>query len=247
MAATLSNHENGKAWRLAAAAAALCLLALLASWIDVPLSRLVRDAMETGRWPGDLTTIVRLSEAFAFGGTVAIIIIAAWTLDPRGWRVVPRLVVCAFGSGLAADLCKLVVARERPRAGNAASASDTFGAWLPVFNGAYFEQLGQQYSSGFQSFPSGHAATAVGLAIGMATLYPRGRWLFVALATLASMQRIQAGAHFLSDVLAGAALACLFGAALSLKSPVARWISSIESPQPPLRIAPPAISQDIAA
>ena len=57
-------------------------------------------------------------------------------------------------------------------------------------------------------FPSAHAATAVGLAIALGVLYPRGRWLFIAFAFLAGLQRIEAQAHFASDVLAGAAVAC---------------------------------------
>ena len=58
------------------------------------------------------------------------------------------------------------------------------------------------------SFPSGHTATAVGLAISL-DADPRGRWLFAVFAALASLQRMTAGAHYLSDSLFGAALACL--------------------------------------
>jgi membrane-associated phospholipid phosphatase len=64
-----------------------------------------------------------------------------------------------------------------------------------------------------QSFPSSHAATAAGLAVALAALYPRGRWLYLTFAMLAGLQRIEAQAHFASDVLAGAALGCIVAAA----------------------------------
>lgn len=56
------------------------------------------------------------------------------------------------------------------------------------------------------SFPSGHATTLFALALALAFLVPAWRrWLFV-LASIGAVGRIVAGAHFLSDVVAGAAL-----------------------------------------
>jgi membrane-associated phospholipid phosphatase len=161
--------------------------------------------------PGDLARLVRLSEAFAWGGTVALIILAAARLDTRGWRVIPPLAIGAFGAGLIADGCKLLVARLRPGMAHTNGATETFLAWLPLTR---IDDLGHPYGHALQSFPSGHAATAVGLAVSLAALYPRGRWLFAAFAALACFQRMESHAHFLSDVLAGAALGCLVGAAV---------------------------------
>jgi membrane-associated phospholipid phosphatase len=48
------------------------------------------------------------------------------------------------------------------------------------------------------------------LAIGLAGCYPHGRWLFGLFALLAALQRIECSAHFPSDTLAGAAVACLW-------------------------------------
>jgi membrane-associated phospholipid phosphatase len=50
------------------------------------------------------------------------------------------------------------------------------------------------------------------LAIVLSYYYPRGRWLFTIFAGLAMLQRLDAHAHYLSDVLAGAALAFLLAA-----------------------------------
>jgi membrane-associated phospholipid phosphatase len=53
-------------------------------------------------------------------------------------------------------------------------------------------------------------ATAAGLAIVLAQLYPRGRWLFPVIAGLAGAQRVLENAHFVSDVFWGAAVGCIF-------------------------------------
>jgi membrane-associated phospholipid phosphatase len=195
--------------RLLVAAVALAALAAAALFVDLPIAQW----MKNHGLPGELRRLVRLAEVFGWGGTVALLILTAATLDRRGWRVIPWLAACAFGAGLIADCLKLLVARLRPGAAElSGSAVDTFIAWLPAANRS---ALGRDHGYALQSFPSAHAATAVGLAIGLSMLYPRGKWLFAAFALLAAVQRIEAQAHFCSDVLAGAAVGCLVSAAVA--------------------------------
>jgi len=195
--------------RLLLAAAVLAVLAVAALWVDLPIAQCLKN----NGLPGELRRVVRLAEVFGWGGTAALLILTAATLDRRAWRVVPWLAACALGAGLIADGAKLLVARLRPSAAKlGGSAMDTFITWLPSANRS---ALGQDYGYALQSFPSAHAATAVGLAIALSVLYPRGRWLFAAFAVLAAVQRIEAQAHFCSDVLAGAALGCLVTAAVA--------------------------------
>jgi undecaprenyl-diphosphatase len=81
----------------------------------------------------------------------------------------------------------------------------------------------------YQSFPSAHTATATGLAIACAKLYPRASWFFVLLVCLCGLQRLESSAHFLSDVLAGAALgvtSALFWELPSLQRWFDRWEST---------------------
>jgi membrane-associated phospholipid phosphatase len=211
--------------KLAALAVGLIVLAALALVVDVSVASFVK----LGKVPGDIKSLVRLSEAFAYGGTVGLIILLAAVLDPRGWRVVPRLAITAFGAGLVADGVKLLVARERPSmVDESAQVLDTFVGWLPLVQGNHR----------LQSFPSGHTATAVGLAVALAALYPRGWWLFAAFAALSGFQRIESESHFLSDVLVGAAIGCLVGAACIGSTRLGRWLAKIESTAP--RQAPPA-------
>jgi membrane-associated phospholipid phosphatase len=204
--------RNGSALLVAAFVVALASAAVM------PADYIIAEFLREHRVPGDLARSVRLAEAFAWGGTVALIILTAGALDPRRWRVVPPLAISAFGAGLIADGLKLVIARLRPELAYSSGASETFLSWLPLF---HREALGQPYGHALQSFPSGHAATAAGLAVALAALYPRGRWLFAAFAALACFQRMEAQAHFASDVLAGAAVGCLVGGACQLS----RWSS----------------------
>jgi membrane-associated phospholipid phosphatase len=206
------------------AAAALLVLAAAALAIDMAAAR----SAEALKLPGDIGRLVTLAEVFGWGGTVALILLTAATLDERGWRIVPRLALGAYGAGLLADSCKLLVARQRPSGANLnGGVLGTFVEWLPLLN--HDSTLGPYYFR-LQSFPSGHAATAAGLAIALAALYPRGRWLFAAFAALACLQRVHAHAHFPSDVLAGAAIGCLVGAMCTASGRVKRWLVHLEHP-----------------
>jgi membrane-associated phospholipid phosphatase len=204
--------------RLAYGAVVLMLMAALALMVDL----WVADFVKLGNVPGDLARLVRLSEAFAYGGTVGLIILLAALLDSRGWRVVPRLAITALGAGVVADGIKLLVARQRPSALDLPDqVFETFAGWLPLIGGGH----------GLQSFPSGHTATAVGFAVALSTLYPRGWWLFAAFAVLAGFQRIESKSHFTSDVLVGAAIGCLVGAACTTSTRLGRWLNKLETPE----------------
>jgi membrane-associated phospholipid phosphatase len=183
----------------------LLALALAALAIVLPLARF----LDTAEIPYDLRHFLRLGEAFGWGGTAALIMLAAATLDPRGWRVIPRLAVVAFGSGLLANGIKLLIVRSRPLSLDLnGPVAQTFLGWRPAL---YDVSLTALHEEGVQSFPSAHSATAAGLAIALAVICPRGRWLFVVLAAMTALQRLEVGAHFLSDVFAGAAIGCLVG------------------------------------
>lgn len=208
--------------QLLAMAALLLVLSAAALTIDMPTARLAA----ANHLPGDARRLINLAEVFGWGGTVALLVLTAATLDPRGWRVVPRLALGAYGAGLVADGCKLLIARQRPSAADlSGGVLQTFVEWLPIVHhdpalGPYFYRL--------QSFPSGHSATAAGLAVALAALYPRGRWLFAALAALACLQRVNALAHFPSDAFAGAAIGCLIGALGTGNRRLSRWLLTLE-------------------
>jgi membrane-associated phospholipid phosphatase len=122
-------------------------------------------------------------------------------LDPGHRQMIPRVLAASLGSGLVANIFKLLLARTRPHHFDLQGETlDSFAGWFPMLGNTSWDQ----------GFPSSHMATAAGLAIVLASIYPRGRWLFPALAALSGFQRVLAEAHFLSDVLWGAAIGCIF-------------------------------------
>jgi membrane-associated phospholipid phosphatase len=160
------------------------------------------------RVPGDVRRALDVSEGFAHGFGVAVILLSVWVLDRGGRRQVVRIAACAFGAGLLADVGKALVARLRPIAPfEVERVWNTFIGWLPVFRPEAFADYERYH---IRSFPSGHSATAVALALALAWRYPRGWWLFAILAVLSMAQRVVSGAHYPSDTLAAAAIACLF-------------------------------------
>ena len=210
--------RNRPYWLAAAFALSTC-AALL---VDVPLSRYAA----THSLVGDLRKVLEVSEVFAHGLGVLLILITAAVLDPVRRPRLPRVAACAYGAGLAANILKHFIPRVRPHAFDAtADVWTTFLSWRVPDVGS-IDVLGR---SAIQSFPSGHTATAVGLAFGLTWLYPRGRWLFASFAVLAALQRIQSSAHFLSDTLAAAAIGCVVSGWILRDGSVGRWFAAWET------------------
>ena len=184
--------------------------AIAAFHVDCSVAQWFRQNHKLGhlRYLHDLASIC---EIFGRAECVLLVVILMWRLDqPRHWAV-PGLAATALLSGLAADGVKMLIARARPHSFDfLGSVWSSFGPWLPLGS------LG----SASQSFPSAHTATGVGLAIALICVYPAARGLFLVLPLLVAFQRVDSGAHFLSDVLCGAAVGCIVGA-LALRF---RWL-----------------------
>ena len=99
--------------------------------------------------------------------------------------------VAVAGSGIAANVVKVLVGRGRPRMIN---LEGTFTLAPLTIDPSY------------ASFPSGHATTAFALAAVLALFAPRFRIGVFAIATMLALSRVVVGAHYLSDILAGGAL-----------------------------------------
>lgn len=148
------------------------------------------------RIPGDLRRLLQFGEVFAHSLGCTVILGSLLWIDVKNraklWRAVAFVVVCA----VAANAAKYVIPRHRPYTYKELfpdSSWETFGS--PLTKSWFDESL--------RSFPSGHAATAAAMAIGLSYVYPKGRWLFLSLALLAIAQRLFAAAHYASDLLAG--------------------------------------------
>ena len=152
--------------------------------------------------PKFLRNILDNVEPFGHGVGVVVAALFVMLLDGRQWKTGFSVLCAGVGAGLTADVAKLLVGRIRPRNFDfdTLDVRATFESWLPLFNG----------SSGSQSFPSAHTATAFAMAVMLSSLYPRARMLFFLLAFLAAGHRLHSGAHYPSDILTGAALGWLF-------------------------------------
>ncbi len=149
--------------------------------------------------------IARFITWFGQGGVVlwpsGLIVLTAFllkTLLPAWWVRLQSLVyqaglifVAVGLAGLADDALKIVFGRARPY------------LWLQGdTSGFQFFRYGAK----FASFPSGHTTTSVAAAVVFSILFPRYRWAFIIFASLIAVSRIVLDAHYLSDVLTGAAL-----------------------------------------
>ena len=181
----------------------LALAAIAAFSVDLPVSMKLRhwNAKASAEYNEEVRGYLGyfdIFEPFGHGLGVVLVLLMLHQLDPARRWAIPRVAACALAAGGAADLLKMIIMRTRPNdvpLDFAGSVWATFGDWLPLLSG----------QSGSQSFPSAHTATAAGLAAGLIWLYPQGRLLFTVLAALVGCQRIVSGAHFPSDVCAGAA------------------------------------------
>lgn len=175
-------------------------LSIAALWIDHPLSALsVADKL-----PDFVEELCNAAEPFGDGLTAVLLLVVLARLVRPVRPYLPRVAAITFGAGLVVNIIKRLIPRFRPRHFDFnLSVWESFGAVVGPDG-----RLGT-----IESFPSGHAATAFGLAIGLSWLWPEGRTAFWILAILVGLQRVETGAHFLSDVLAGAAVSCFVGAA----------------------------------
>ena len=98
---------------------------------------------------------------------------------------------------------------------------DVFGRTWPETwvndNPSYFSNATYGFfpfhgGQGWRSFPSGHASAISALAGAVWTLWPRLRWLAVAMALAVAVGLLGADYHWLSDVMAGATIGFATGA-----------------------------------
>jgi undecaprenyl-diphosphatase len=186
-------------WALAAAVA-LAVLLIISLWLDASLAR---GARAMPRWPVDLfdaVTTFGKSGWFLWPVGVALLVIAAWPERlPERTRLVLIALVVRFEflfaaiaiPGVVVNILKHIIGRGRPYVGGS----------LDPFHMNPFS-----WPAAYASLPSGHAATAGAVAVAISTLWPRTRTLMLIYAVVILASRVVLTAHYLTDVLAGAAV-----------------------------------------
>ena len=122
----------------------------------------------------------------------------------RDWKSAIFVILATAMSGMN-GLVKWIAGRTRPYK----LFNDVSGeAYLAPFQ---LDPLRGGVAGLFQSknlsFPSGHACMAFAVAESLAILWPRGRWVFYVGASITAVERFAENAHYVSDCVAGAALA----------------------------------------
>jgi undecaprenyl-diphosphatase len=166
------------------------------------------DQMRVAEKPGALRT---LAVIFAHSGDSwfwGAALITLWFFSNPFWR---RWEVVEFaGISLLAPLVlsiKFTIRRRRPE-----------GEWGNIYR-----------STDPHSFPSGHAARSFLIAVIATALGPA--WLAILLwiwAPLVALARVAMGVHYVSDVVAGAALGILMAwIGLQIYAPLLMWVSKL--------------------
>lgn len=184
-------------------AMAICLAVGL---IALPWDFRISLAIRYGGIRGDWQKFVNLSEVFAHFLSLTLLFSLLLWCDVKRRKMLASGIAFVALSGLAANAAKMIIPKARPNSLDHLTPEDypnsAWDLWGTPFTGSWF-------SEEIRSFPSGHAATATAVAIALTFVYPRGRWFFAFLALLASFQRLQVGAHYVSDVMGGIAITLL--------------------------------------
>lgn len=148
------------------------------------LSRRVLDIAEIVTTAGD-------SKWYFILFVPAFLIFRFLLKNKNGSMKILFLLVSIAASGLVNALIKWIAGRNRP---------------INLFNYEWFGFNFWEIAYELNSFPSGHAATVFSLATALSILFPRvGVLAFIPAAAIA-MSRVLITSHFVSDVIAGAAV-----------------------------------------
>ena len=188
-------RETSTVWRGALVWATGLTMAcgLLMVWVDRPLALFLKAHADTGLIRA-AATVTDLGKAWGWLiASAAIFLLARFVWRRAALAAQAGFVfTCIAVSGLTADAIKAVLGRARPK--------------LLFLDGEYgfsFWRLGADVTS----FPSGHATSAMALALSLAVVLPKFRYPLIGLGVLLAFSRVLTAAHFLSDVVAASALA----------------------------------------
>ncbi len=188
-----------RAWLALWIPVALALIALLSfnAWLDTWLWCATRWAVGESSWFYRHTDrLWQVCKDFGEAWMTLIILLLIAIYDRRKWfAALATLLATALAGGLGA-LIRIIDGRYRPTHTDAANHWELFRGF---HNGTDL------------SFPSGHATLAFATAAALSYLSPKGRPVFLAIATGTAVSRVVMQAHFWSDALFGAALGWTVG------------------------------------
>jgi membrane-associated phospholipid phosphatase len=189
--------------------AALC----IGLFLDGPVARFAHRAAIDKDHPGN--HLMKMAGDWRFTLAVAAALV---TWHRQSWRAAGLLALSAATGGILYSLCKWLAGRQRPVVSISPFAFTPFrNGWSGLFDEPNL------------SFPSGHTCLAFATAACLGICIPRWRYAFYALAAVVGIERVAENAHYVTDVIAGAALG-------TLSAYLAYWSSSrLLRPRPEAR------------
>jgi undecaprenyl-diphosphatase len=171
---------------------AVCLIAAY----DQPLMKALSQAMGPARAVADIGYVLGLGYVLL---PLLLLLALAGRLrsSARLQRAGLEAAAAFLAAGLLTQILKHLVGRPRPRLLDQA-----------------VQHFGPTLASGLDSFPSGHAASAVAVALVLSVRFPRLTPLFMLGAALISASRLFSGSHFPVDVLGGVFVGAFVGLAI---------------------------------
>lgn len=171
---------------------------LLATIVLLPFDDAISNWTRSLDVPHDVDQELRSIQQFGQIGSLVLVAVLVWMLQPpvirRSMLDLGLSILIAIGI---AYILKTLIGRGRPAFG---PSDQFFGPWAT-------EAQSGLTRTGRAAMPSSHTAAAVVLATWLWYVFPRIRWLGVVLAILVGLSRVRFGAHWPSDVTAGALLA----------------------------------------
>jgi len=146
-------------------------------------------------------TVVDLSDQEPLYAVAAGVLAAGALLrDGPTWRLGTRVLASHLLATALRGIAKQLVDRTRPEAA--------------VRRGSYVLREGRRHEKDFNSFPSGHTAGAITVARSIAIARPEAATPAMALAAGVGIAQVLRSRHFVSDVVAGAAIGWLSAEAI---------------------------------
>lgn len=227
----------GKSWFLPLVIAVALVFLLIP--FDAPVNAWLTGAPATAtqaatrplleRLPGDVRRELNAWQQFGQGTSIAVIVLIIWLLDPRNRPRLFDLGVILATIGIVATAGKLLIGRPRPKYNDPERFVGPLGMYPvdqksgpPILAHAW--DLGKSISSDLWSMPSSHTAFAAGVASFLATLYPKLKWLMLALACIVGCGRLLFDAHYPTDVIVGGIIGWSAATILTSARPISRYL-----------------------
>jgi membrane-associated phospholipid phosphatase len=166
-----------------------------------------RDFRNNNAWADRLSPVITTMGSYGAWGTAALFLgVGLLAKDGQAVETGVLAVNAMLQSAILVTFLKGMTGRQRPEA---AGGVDHWSG-----PSGFFEQFEKEHPGSYDSFPSGHAATAFSLATVVAMEYGESAWVGVAAYTAAAgvgLSRLMLDKHWLSDVLVGAVVGHLIG------------------------------------